>query len=189
MDLTEVVQLSLIAILIVVVGRQALAIRAVQRSWRDHLAVDHALDLAQTPMSHDEEPDWPSTDYLSVGKPIPTAVGARIQGRWALLILAKADCETCAAVLSGLDEVRPMVSGYDVQVLMLGGEGPAQTKDWIITSDPEAASLPIPSMFLVDPAGVVQGRGTLVSSHDLVVFASDGRHHGLGPALAPVAHD
>ncbi len=189
MELTELVQLSLIGILTVVVSRQALAMEGVQRSWRDHLATDHAMDLGHGSESDHDEPNWPSTDYLLVGRPVSSHIAAILTSRWALLILVKADCEACTTILAGLNDVRPMVLDYELHVLTVGTVGTPSAGDWVVISEPDAAFLPTPSAFLVDPLGVVQGRGTLLTTYDLVVFVADGRHHGIGPGLVPVADD
>lgn len=182
---------SMVALALVVLTTGVVRVRSrvsvLETALRDHASLDHdhgAGHHADGHADHDED-EWPE-GFADPGLPAPRDFAPAASGSWSLLVFLSPDCDRCAIVASGLAPVVRQLANYRVVVVRTGSiDVPSSVELTVDLDDVRARLLPTPAVALVDPGGIVRGRGTVDSAEDLVVFAADGDEHGYGPAHGP----
>jgi hypothetical protein len=197
MDAVQWALVAVVGVLTFAALRQTRMIAEIRQGWADHLRLHDvpAVDAGQGAGDegahvHTEGADWPDTDLLAPGSTLPGILRAGCRDAWCLLLLVRPDCGSCREVLASLNTVMAELSAYRVTAVGIGFEPPrlsAVDVDTARLDHPNASDIPTPAVLLADPDGVIQGRGTVDASADLVSFVVEGHHHGLGPGGSPAA--
>lgn len=174
-----------LALLSILVLRATTQLRALQTAIVQHLEIPHQASGADHHGAEDPEPEWPA-GVLDVNASAPAEIVAAAAGRWALLVLVRSDCGRCESILQSLPQTAAGLPDYAVLIVSVDGQrGAVSAGSLPVVSLAHADStlLPTPAMMLVDDRGKLQGRGSMQSAADLLVFASEGQQHGFGPML------
>jgi hypothetical protein len=181
--IASMVGVALVALTTGVV-RMRSRVTVLETALRDHASLDHdhgAGHHADDHAGHDED-EWPE-GFADPGLPVPPEFASVASGAWTLLVFLSPDCDRCTVVASGLASVVRQLADYRVAVVRTGPIDVASSVELAVDlDDVRARLLPTPAVALVDPGGIVRGRGTVESAEDLVVFVADGDEHGYGPA-------
>ena len=183
------VLLVISAVLLFAVLRHGRDLRHVRAALHDHMRQDHSVltESVASEHHHDHEAsEWPAEGPLQVGQQVDGRLLSLELGRWHVLLLVRPSCTQCRTVLNGLPHLLPSLSDYVVWIVSIG-----PSEDLTFPPGARATTVdiaegnapPVPAIALVDPAGVVQGRGNAETATDLVAFVTEGRQHGYGPPL------
>lgn len=174
-----IVPIALVIVLLTyAVVMQRRELRLLNRTVGDHLRA-HVSPVAIE--QRDDEDEWP-TGILDVGAPFPHA-DIPSGGEWQIVVLVRAGCGTCRDVLTELPSVREQLQpGYGVAVAAasFAEVGPLEGVATVQLADADV--VPTPALVLVDPNGVVQGRGEASTAAAIIAFVQEGLEHGHGPA-------
>lgn len=172
------IPIALVVVLLsyaVVMQRRELQV--LKRTVGDHLRA-HVAPVALE--QEDDEDAWP-TGFLEVGAPFPQGDIAS-GGQWQIVVLVKAGCGACTRVLAELLSVREQVKpGYRVVIAATSFADVAPFEGVATVRFDDADVVPTPALVLVDPNGVVQGRGVASTAATIIAFAREGLDHGYGP--------
>lgn len=179
-----------LALLGVLLLRVATEMRQLRRLLMNH------IEAAHIGVSIDGDDDdgadgmaWPA-GVLEVNAPVPPEIERVGRGTWTLLVVLRQGCSNCKLILDELPATVRSLVDYRVVIVNLGAMITSGAPDSVPQVELRATqrdAVPAPSMLMVDPDGIIQGRGALSSAVDLLVFASEGQEHGFGPRPEPGA--
>lgn len=131
----------------------------------------------------EEEPpdEWPRLAALRASSPAPPELRSSTNGGWALAVFGR-DAAQVATVLPQGAEFDLLKSRYSLVAAVTDGNvaGTAGGIDLISVSERTLDGVPLPSVGMIDPAGLIQGIGSVTNTFDLLTFVHDGEHHGFG---------
>lgn len=169
-----------IVLLSYAVVMQRRELRVLKSTVGDHLRA-HVVMVAADQAEHSE--DWPP-GVLEVGGPFPDAADRASEGKWRVVLLVKAGCGSCGRVLAELPSITEgLLPGYGIAVAAASFDGLGPFEGVATVQLDVADAVPTPSLLLVDPGGIIQGRGAASTPASITAFIEEGLDHGYGPAV------